>query len=65
MASARNKKGTQLNKPSNVEAAVFLKQTCWKNKFVALLTKEKGKTAMNKWENDDSDILQALDIQCI
>ena len=29
-------------------------------KFVALLTKEKGKTAMNEWENDDSDILQAL-----
>ena len=29
-------------------------------KFVALLTKEKGKTPMNEWENDDSDILQAL-----
>ena len=29
-------------------------------KFVALLTKEKGKTAMNEWENDDSDILQTL-----
>ena len=28
-------------------------------KFVALLTKEKGKTAMNEWENDDSDILWA------
>ena len=28
-------------------------------KFVALLTKEKGKTAMNEWENDDSDILRA------
>ena len=27
-------------------------------KLVALLTKEKG--AMNEWENDDSDILQAL-----
>ena len=26
-------------------------------KFVALLTKEKGKTAMNEWENDESDIL--------
>ena len=29
-------------------------------KFVALLTKKKGKTARNEWENDDSDILQAL-----
>ena len=29
-------------------------------KFVALLTKEKGKTAKNEWENDDSDILRAL-----
>ena len=29
-------------------------------KFVALLAKEKGKTAMNEWENDDSDILWAL-----
>ena len=28
--------------------------------FIALLTKEKGKMAINKWENDDSDILQAL-----
>ena len=28
-------------------------------KFVALLTKEKRKTAMNEWENDDSDILWA------
>ena len=28
-------------------------------KFVTLLTKEKGKTAMNEWENDDSDILRA------
>ena len=27
--------------------------------IVALLTKEKGKTAMNEWENDDSDILRA------
>ena len=26
-------------------------------KFVALLTKEKGKTAMNEWENDEFDIL--------
>ena len=26
-------------------------------KFVALLTKEKGKTAMNEWENDESEIL--------
>ena len=26
-------------------------------KFVALLTKEKGKTAMNEWVNDESDIL--------
>ena len=29
-------------------------------KFVALLTKEKGKMAINEWENDDSDILWAL-----
>ena len=29
-------------------------------KFAALLTKEKGKLAMNEWENDDSDILRAL-----
>ena len=29
-------------------------------KFVALLTKEKGETATNEWENDDSDILRAL-----
>ena len=29
-------------------------------KFVVLLTKEKGKLATNEWENDDSDILQAL-----
>ena len=29
-------------------------------KFVASLTKEKGKLATNEWENDDSDILQAL-----
>ena len=29
-------------------------------KFIALLTKEKGKTAMNEWENDDADILRAL-----
>ena len=29
-------------------------------KFVALLTKGKGKTAMNEWENDDSDILRGL-----
>ena len=26
-------------------------------KYVALLTKEKGKPAMNEWENDDFDIL--------
>ena len=31
-------------------------------KFVALLTKVKGKTATNEWENDDwmTDILWAL-----
>ena len=29
-------------------------------KFVAFLTKEKGKTAMNEWKNDDSEILWAL-----
>ena len=29
-------------------------------KFAALLTKEKGKTAMNEWENDDSGVNQAL-----
>ena len=32
----------------------------WLKKFVELLTKEKGKTATNEWENHDSDILQAL-----
>ena len=29
-------------------------------KFVALVIKEKGKTAINEWENDDSDKLRAL-----
>ena len=29
-------------------------------KVVALPTKEKGKTAMNEWENDDSDKLWVL-----
>ena len=29
-------------------------------KFVALPTKEKGRTAMNNWENNDSEILWAL-----
>ena len=29
-------------------------------KFVALQIKEKGKTAMNQWENDDTDKLRAL-----
>ena len=29
-------------------------------KFVALPIKEKGKTAMNQWENDDTDKLRAL-----
>ena len=29
-------------------------------KFVALLTKEKEKLAMNEWENDGSDIIWAL-----
>ena len=28
-------------------------------KFVALITKEKGKTAMSEWGSDDSDILRA------
>ena len=28
--------------------------------FVALLTNKKGKPSTNEWENDDSDILQAL-----
>ena len=28
-------------------------------KFVAL-PKEKGKTPMNQWENDDSDIIRAI-----
>ena len=32
----------------------------WLKKFVALVTKEKGKMTVNKWENDDSDILWAL-----
>ena len=29
-------------------------------KFVELLTKEKGKSGMNEWENDDSDKHRAL-----
>ena len=29
-------------------------------KFILLLTKKKGKTAMNEWKNDDSDIFRAL-----
>ena len=29
-------------------------------KFVAILTKEKGKTAINEWENNDSDIIRVL-----
>ena len=29
-------------------------------KFVALLIKEKEKAATNEWENDNSDIFQAL-----
>ena len=29
-------------------------------KFVALLTKEKGKTAINERENNDSDIIRVL-----
>ena len=33
--------------------------------FVASLTKEKGKTVMNIWEHDDSDILGVLYIQFI
>ena len=33
-------------------------------KFVALLTKEKRKAAMNEWENDNSDILQPLYSVC-
>ena len=32
----------------------------WIKKFVALLTDDKGKTAMNKWENDDTAILRTL-----
>ena len=32
----------------------------WMKKFVALLAKEKGKKAINEWESDDCDILQAL-----
>ena len=32
----------------------------WMKKFVALLTNEKGKTAMNKWQNDDTAIFRAL-----
>ena len=32
----------------------------WMKKFVALVTKEKGKVAMNEWENDCSGMLQAL-----
>ena len=29
-------------------------------KFVTILKKKKGKTATNKWESDDSDVLLAL-----
>ena len=32
----------------------------WMKKFTALPAKEKRKKAMNEWENDDSDIPQAL-----
>ena len=33
-------------------------------KFFALITKEKGKTAINEWVNDDFDVLQALYSTC-
>ena len=29
-------------------------------KFVTIPKKKKGKTAINKWESDDSDVLLAL-----
>ena len=32
-------------------------------KFIGLLTKEKRKTAMNEWENDDFDMMSF--VQCI
>ena len=37
----------------------FQNKPAWRmnEKYVALLTKEKGKPAMNEWGNDDSDIL--------
>ena len=31
----------------------------WRKIFVALLTKENGKMAMNEWENDDPVIFRA------
>ena len=54
------KKGTQLKKTSNAWADFFHLFKEQMKKFVALLTKEKGKTAINEWENDDSDKLRAL-----
>ena len=35
--------------------------SCWKSKWISWITnKAKGETAMNEWENDDSDKLLAL-----
>ena len=54
------KKGTQLKKTSNAWADFFHLFKEQMKKFVALVTKEKGKTAINEWENNDSDKLRAL-----
>ena len=50
---------------SHIEA-FFKTDLCkeWIKKFIALLTKRKEKSAMNKWENDASDILLALYSEC-
>ena len=54
------KKGTQLKKTSNAWADFFHLFKEQMKKFVALVTKEKGKTAINEWENNDSNKLRAL-----
>ena len=43
------KKGTQLKKTSNARADFFHLFKEQMKKFVALVTKEKGKTAINEW----------------
>ena len=54
------KRALNLRKPATHNQLFFHLFKEQMKKFVALLTKEKGKTALNEWENDDSDILQAL-----